>query len=387
MKRLSVYRVTALMLVLAVFLCACGGEPSATISKEFPDVVTPMMQASRDGFSYEIPIESVDHGEDYVIEWQDAGMELAIRTLLGKPEGDILHSDVWDIRLLSIGYSTAKHTASVGASVDSQAPLHYIRYKGEFLPTGKFPLEDDTPVVKDLRDLIHFDNLQSLSLSDAADPALHLYEQRVLDLSGLEQCRNLDVLKLQLLDLTGLEAISACAGLRVLQVSSIPFESLEFLSHASGLEYLYLTDCGTLDLSPLAGLEKLSVLSLYGSDLVSLEPVTQLPALKALNIGSDATYPSLEPLTRSTIEYLDMGCSIHVREEYSDVYDHLDYGSLAKIPNLYFLDLTNHTRVDGDLCAAIVDGCPNLKFLDVSYTPAAREYPKPDGLEAFMNAI
>lgn len=387
MKRSRLFRFLGMTVALLFLLSACGGDTGETISKEFPDVVTPMNQAMRSGFSYEIPIESVDHGEDYVIEWQDPGMELAIRTLLGKSEGDILHSDVWDIRLLGIGYSPVDHTARVRASLDTDAPLHYIRYKGQYLPDGEFKLTDDTPRVESLLDLVHFDNLQQFSLADSTATLYHTIDRRPLDLTGLEQCRNLDVLKLERLDLTGLDAISACDGLRVLECSYVPFESLAFLSGISTLEYLYLTDGGTLDLSPLADLENLSVLRLYGSDLVSLDPVTQLPALKALDIGSDATYPSLEPLTRTSIEYLEMGCSMNVREQYSDVYDHLDYESLTKIPTLYWLDLTNHTRVDGDLCAAIVAGSPNLKHLDVSFTPAAREFPKPDSLESYINSI
>lgn len=44
----------------------------------------------------------MEHGEDYVIEWEDAGMEEHIRFLLDKPDGDILHSDVWDVQILTI---------------------------------------------------------------------------------------------------------------------------------------------------------------------------------------------------------------------------------------------------------------------------------------------
>ena len=37
-----------------------------------------------------------------MIEWEDAGMEEHIRFLLDKPDGGILHSDVWDVQILTI---------------------------------------------------------------------------------------------------------------------------------------------------------------------------------------------------------------------------------------------------------------------------------------------
>lgn len=388
MKRNRLSRFLALTLAVAVFLCACGVNGTGeTISPEFPRNVTPMNAAWRAAFGYEIPIESVSHGDDYVIEWQDSGMELAIRHLLGKSEGDILHSDLWDIRILSIGYDPVDGIVRVRAYADTSAPLLDLDYEGEILAEETFDLKEDIPRIASLSDLIHFDSLQELHLTDNTIFQAALQDTHPLSLTGVELAPNLDVLTLTRFELADLDSLSACDGLRVLECSRIPFDDLSFLRSIHSLERLCLTDSGRLDLSPLAGLENLSILRLYGSELVSLEPLTQLPALKALDICADAAYPSLEPLTRTSIEYLDMSCSMNARGEYSDLYADLDYDSLTKLPNLCWLDLTNHTRVDGDLCAAILAGSPNLKYLRVNYTPAARELPKPDGLEVYENAI
>ena len=375
MKRLSVYRMIALTLVLAFILCACGGEPRESISSAFHHNPSPMSQAMLDAFNLEIPTESVPHGEDYVIEWQDAGMELAVRGLLDKNEGEILHSDIWDIRLLSINYSPADGSAQLRAADSSDE-----------LPAEKsIELNEDTPWVASLGDLIHFDNLQELNLQDQTTFQVQVLAPRTLDLTGIEQSPNLDALSLNRFELTGLDALSACDGLQELDCHRISFVDLEPLASLRSLASLSLTECGQLDLTPLAGLENLSILRLYSSELVSLEPLTQLPALKALNIGSGATYPSLEPLTRTSIEYLDMSSGYN--ERVSGLYDDMDYEPLTRIPTLYWLDVGSHTRIDGDLCTAILENSPNLKYLDVSYTPAARELPEPSGLEAYVNAI
>ena len=133
------------------------------------------------------------------------------------------------------------------------------------------------------------------------------------------------------------------------------------------LKKLTLSDCGKLDLSPLTVLSELNVLSVDGCELVSLEPLAMLPSLRTLHLGFEATYPSLEPLTRSTVENLDLGLSVSGR----DKYDSLDYAHLTQIPSLIYLDVSNHTAFDADDCTAVLENSPNLKYLDISYTPAA----------------
>ena len=49
-----------------------------------------------------VPASHAEHGEDYVIEWQDPVMEKHVRKWLDRPKGDIYHSDVWDYQRVSI---------------------------------------------------------------------------------------------------------------------------------------------------------------------------------------------------------------------------------------------------------------------------------------------
>ena len=53
-----------------------------------------------------VPASHVEHGEDYVIEWQDPVMEKHVRKWLDRPKGDIYHSDVWDYQRVTINSGT-----------------------------------------------------------------------------------------------------------------------------------------------------------------------------------------------------------------------------------------------------------------------------------------
>ncbi len=93
--------ILALALVLAL-LCGCAQTPSQTAAvKTFG--TTEMTDDARASKWFHIPAIDMAHGEDRVITWEDAGMEARVRFWLGKPEGDILASDIWDIQVVHIG--------------------------------------------------------------------------------------------------------------------------------------------------------------------------------------------------------------------------------------------------------------------------------------------
>ena len=64
-----------------------------------------------------VPASHAEHGEDYVIEWQDPVMEQHVRKWLDRPKGDIYHSDVWDYQRVSINSGTG-----VGDLIVKDAP-------------------------------------------------------------------------------------------------------------------------------------------------------------------------------------------------------------------------------------------------------------------------
>ena len=308
---------TALLLVLAM-LTACG---AATVSRPEQNVAQPVLDAYHEVTRYSLEPVTAEHGEDYVIAWEDPGMEAHIRFLLDKPEGDIRHSDVWDVQLLVLDISNG-HGHMIEALPEGYERIEweYVVYECERKDYGDLEFPD----ILSLRDLRHFDSLQVLDGSFAHTGGVVTSGKfQVNDLSGLEECRNLVVL-----ELNGIEP-----------------ESLE----------------------PLAGVTGLQQLHLKLQNSVSLEPLTALPNLLLLSLTFESEYPSLEPLTRTTLKYLDLSQSYLGRISL----ENLDYGSLARMEELFYLDVSNLPDFGEEACGAILDGCTNLRHLNISYTEAA----------------
>ena len=328
------------LLLVALLLTACGQTTPATPGKDHQQLI---IDASRSWFQYDIPPVEVSHGEDYVIDWEDAGMEAHIRFLLDKPDGDILHSDVWDVQVLVFApQNGTPHDVMLKEPVEGFETFYWetIIYKQYMEQSWSVYDSQKFPEVKSLADLRHFDSLQRLevfgSMEDPIDPA------------GLEHCSRLKHLTVYHVE-DSLLSIAA----------TLP--ELQFLA--------FLPENQPVNLTPLQGHPTLETLHLGGKDLVSLEPLATMPNLRALNLDG-STFPSLEPLTQTGLEALAMGLGQATRGMYSD----LDYEPLSRIKTLVHLDLVNHTAFDVDDCENVLEGCTALKYLDICYTPAANAY-------------
>ena len=209
-----------------------------------------------------VPASHAEHGEDYVIEWQDPVMEKHVRKWLDRPKGDIYHSDVWDYQRVTINSGTgvkdllvkdAPDGVDIGGNVSSNEQLAAcaVRVEGTYDP------------VASLADLRHFDSLQVLSVNNRrGDPP-------ITDLTGLEVCKNLMLLE-------------------VPSVESGAFPTFAKLDSVVKLEYGsdgIRADSNVSDLSALAQMKSLKMLWITGSEV----DLTQLAGadLRVLKTGRD----------------------------------------------------------------------------------------------------
>jgi len=335
MKELRVFGLFLLViLVLLATLMGLLAGNTTTVSADR----SAMMEMWQEVSFYSIAPQSAVHGEDGPIQWQDPGMEAHIRFLLRKPEGEILKSEVWDIQVLDIqpNYHIA-HDTMLTSLPEGWSAFTYAGVTGttlfwEYYEGTAFP-----PLEK-LDDLIHFDSLQILSIH------LKPEEKTLTDLSGLAQRPNLKVLQL---------------------INCAP-ETLEPIASLTELTHLSLEQCGRLDPAPLADLPHLGCLSLYGTEVISLESLATLPRLSYLDLGRGMTYPSLEPLARSSVAYLNLSS---LPGETAP--DSMDLYPVAQIPGLIALGLSEHPGADTNLCREILAQCGQLRYLDIYGTPAA----------------
>lgn len=328
-----------------------------------------------------VPASHAEHGEDYVIEWQDPVMEQHVRKWLDRPKGDIYHSDVWDYQRVSINSGTgvgdlivkdAPDGVDIGGNVSSNEQLAACAVSVE----GTYD-----PVVS-LADLRHFDSLQVLSVNNrrGAPP--------ITDLTGLEECKNLMLLSVPSVESSAFPTFAKLDSVVKLEYGSDGIRAdsnvsdLSALAQMKSLKMLRITG-SEVDLAQLAG-ANLRTLTLDVTRIKSLEPLQQMPQLKALQLVKGPEFPSFEPLDGSSIQYLDLS----VPEGAANRYKAMDLTPLARMPQLVWLNLMNHASVDSELCRQILAGDTNLKYLDVSYTKVGKKKVELDTsqLEIFIDA-
>lgn len=313
-----------------------------------------------------VPASHAEHGEDYVIEWQDPVMEQHVRKWLDRPKGDIYHSDVWDYQRVTINSGTgvkdllvkdAPDGVDIGGNVNSN----------EQLAACAVSVEGTYDPVASLADLRHFDSLQVLSVNNrrGAPP--------IIDLTGLEECKNLMLLSVPSVESSAFPTFAKLDSVVELKYGSDGIRAdsnvsdLSALAQMKSLKMLWITG-SEVDLTQLAGAD-LRVLRLDVTRIGSLEPLKQMENLSFLQLCQGPEIDSFAPLAESSVQYLSMSLSQGAQEAYKD----MDYTPLTQMPQLIWLDLTNNITFDTETCKKLLANDTALKYLKISYTSAAKD--------------
>lgn len=313
-----------------------------------------------------VPASHAEHGEDYVIEWQDPVMEKHVRKWLDRPKGDIYHSDVWDYQRVSINSGTG-----VGDLIVKDAPdgvdIGRNVNSNEQLAACAVSVEGTYDPVTSLADLRHFDSLQVLSVNNrrGAPP--------ITDLTGLEECENLMLLSVPSVESSAFPTFAKLDSVVELKYGSDGIRAdsnvsdLSALAQMKSLKMLWITG-SEVDLTQLAGAD-LRVLRLDVTRIGSLEPLKQMENLSFLQLCQGPEIDSFAPLAESSVQYLSMSLSQGAQEAYKD----MDYTPLTQMPQLIWLDLTNNITFDTETCKKLLANDTALKYLKISYTSAAKD--------------
>ena len=313
-----------------------------------------------------VPASHAEHGEDYVIEWQDPVMEQHVRKWLDRPKGDIYHSDVWDYQRVSINSGTG-----VGDLIVKDAPdgvdIGRNVNSNEQLAACAVSVEGTYDPVVSLADLRHFDSLQVLSVNNRRGAPL------ITDLTGLEECKNLMLLSVPSVESSAFPTFAKLDSVVELKYGSDGIRAdsnvsdLSALAQMKSLKMLWITG-SEVDLTQLAGAD-LRVLRLDVTRIGSLEPLKQMENLSFLQLCQGPEIDSFAPLAESSVQYLSMSLSQGAQEAYKD----MDYTPLTQMPQLIWLDLTNNITFDTETCKKLLANDTALKYLKISYTSAAKD--------------
>lgn len=313
-----------------------------------------------------VPASHAEHGEDYVIEWQDPVMEQHVRKWLDRPKGDIYHSDVWDYQRVSINSGTGVKDLLVKDAPDGVDIGRNVN-SNEQLAACAVSVEGAYDPVASLADLRHFDSLQVLSVNNRrGDPP-------ITDLTGLEECKNLMLLEVPSVESSAFQTFAKLDSVVKLEYGSDGIRAdsnvsdLSALAQMKSLKMLWITG-SEVDLTQLAGAD-LRVLRLDVTRIGSLEPLKQMENLSFLQLCQGPEIDSFAPLAESSVQYLSMSLSQGAQEAYKD----MDYTPLTRMPQLIWLDLTNNITFDTETCKKLLANDTALKYLKISYTSAAKD--------------
>ena len=272
--------------------------------------------------------ETVSNSEmDEPVVWTDKNLERFIRQGLGKTEGDILKSDLADIRVLRIARTGVMLYESVEEDEGTLHGIGYERVKEE-------------EAITSLKDLKYFPNLTVLQVSSHKGVDISA-------LSGLDSLTNLD------LDYNDLTDISALSGLTSLTSLSLTMNYPTDLSPLSGLTSLTSLDLGTnrlTDISALSSLTALTSLDLYSNDIADVTPLSGLTSLTSLDLGANEL-TDISPLANLTS--LEELC-LSLNERLSSL------EPLSQLSNLKDLDIDQRWEGNSS-CLAGIEG------LDINY--------------------
>lgn len=313
-----------------------------------------------------VPASHAEHGEDYVIEWQDPVMEKHVRKWLDRPKGDIYHSDVWDYQRVSINSGTGVKDLLVKDATDG-VDIGGNVSSNEQLAACAVSVEGTYDPVVSLADLRHFDSLQVLSVNNRRGAPL------ITDLTGLEECKNLMLLSVPSVESSAFPTFAKLDSVVELKYGSDGIRAdsnvsdLSALAQMKSLKMLWITG-SEVDLTQLAGAD-LRVLRLDVTRIGSLEPLKQMENLSFLQLCQGPEIDSFAPLAGSSVQYLSMSLSQGAQEAYKD----MDYTPLTQMPQLIWLDLTNNITFDTETCKKLLANDTALKYLKISYTSAAKD--------------
>ena len=325
-------------------------------------------------------------GKDKTLEVNDKAVENAIRTYIGKSEGDILLSDVYELTYLYINsyYDIGKTDGNVTVydPKDISVLSEMINLQELYIYQAEF---SDITVLKNLKEL------QQLTITNA----------KINDLSPLKELPYLKRLNLTGFTELDMTVIYELKGLTELTLNNTGFKNIAALAVLPNLQFLSIEGNGITDLSGLDKLEKLNNINvsnnqgiedfspIFKKDMVGLgvsntkfneySKLSQFTELKSLSAESNGIKDIswLKTLTKLKSLVLNDNAGIDNFTPISNLNelivlrlnkcDITDISFLKGLNNLQNLYLENNTITD----VSVLLGLENLRFVSLMWNPDA----------------
>ena len=252
------------------------------------DIEDPVTSSSPAATSLPMTIPGL---EDHVMDWQDENLEALMRKTTGIMDGDIMLSDVWELRSLEMEAKSASTIKNISAlseltnltELELPCGLQDISPLSSLTNLTSLYLENNQ--ISDISPLSSLNNLESLALynnqiSDISVlsgltnlTTLYLFINKISDISVLGGLTNLTTLSLDENQITDISALSSLTNLRSLDLSSNQITDISALSSLTYLKSLDLSSNQITDISALSNLTSLTYLNLSQNPIIDYSVV------------------------------------------------------------------------------------------------------------------
>lgn len=190
------------------------------------------------------------------ITFKDRNLEIAVREVLNKPDGDITKDELKSIKNLTIRYKDI-------TSLDGIQNLTNL----ENLYLSENRIKDITPLK----------NLAYLTFLD-------LESNEIKNISPLGKLKKLETVDLAQNNIKNIKGIGLAQNLKNLTLSYNDIESLDELSSLKNLTILKLNNNNITSVKPLSSLTNLRLLDISYNEISDISSIRSLPILKLTNI-------------------------------------------------------------------------------------------------------
>jgi len=275
--------------------------------------------------------------------FNDHNLELAVRSALGKPDGEITTADMETLIMLYAknskivdltGLEYAENLISLnlnGNQINNITPLRNLTGL-TFLNLGNNLIHDITPI----------QNLTKIS-------SLYLQYNQIRNIRVLENLANLIYLCLNFNQIQDITALTHLTELEWLNLEDNQISDISALENKNNLVYLNLASNKIVDITAIRNLTRLNDLYVHNNQIANISALAQLTELKFLRLDRNeiSNLNALQNLRKLTKVYLNVNQIQDVSSlayltkinflqlSFNQISDISGLGMLTKLTNLY----------------------------------------------------
>lgn len=248
-----------LVMVLAFGLAACSGQsPEKAPEPSVGNTTEPTPEPS-----VENTPEPAPEIKQEVIVFNDPILEMRVREIIGKPEGDITVEEALAVEVLDV---SNKDNDPNGSIKDISALKAFSNLKVLYISLNNI---SDISAVAGMKNLEAFYSMNGNG--DITD---------FTPLAGLTNMLDLSILDGKNINDSNIGFINDMTSLEMLWISDAPeLTDISVVSNFKNLWRLNINNTGVSDISPVAGLSNLACIDLSGTKVSDISPLKELTNL------------------------------------------------------------------------------------------------------------